>query len=157
MSVLHEQFPNKHIYFTEGSTFGIGGAAEIISFLRNWARCYNAWVTVIDHKAQPNPGPHHCSPTCIVLNSKTLELDYRFDYYMYGQFMKFIKAGAVRINSTPSSKSLPNVAFSNPDSSIVLVVANPRRKRQTITVSWKEQCLKAELVAKSVATFVWKL
>ncbi|MHC4167588.1 MAG: glycoside hydrolase family 30 protein, partial [Planctomycetota bacterium] len=89
MSALREQFPDKHVYFTEGSTFNIGGAAEIVSFLRNWARCYNAWVTIIDDKAQPNPGPHDCSPTCIVLNRRTLELEYRFDYYMYGQFSKF--------------------------------------------------------------------
>ncbi|MGA1821894.1 MAG: hypothetical protein ACMUIG_05150, partial [Thermoplasmatota archaeon] len=44
------------------STFGIAGAVEMVSFLRNWARCYNAWVTIIDHKAEPNPGPHDCSP-----------------------------------------------------------------------------------------------
>jgi O-glycosyl hydrolase len=157
MSWLHNKFPDKHIYFTEGSTFGIEGAAEIISFLRNWARCYNAWVTIIDHKAQPNPGPHDCSPTSIVLNSETLELEYRFDYYMYGHFTKFINTGAVRISSDPSSKSLPNAAFKNPDNSLVLLVANTGRKKQAITIVWRQQCLKAELDAKSIATFSWKL
>lgn len=157
MSWLHNKFPDKHVYFTEGSTFGIGGAAEIISFLRNWARSYNAWVTIIDHKAQPNPGPHDCSPTCIVLNSETLEIEFRFDYYMYGQFTKFIKAGAVRINSGSSSKSLTNVAFKNPDNSLVLVVVNTGQKKPAVTIAWKQRCLKAELDAKSMATFSWKL
>jgi glucosylceramidase len=157
MSWLHNKFPDKHIYFTEGSTFGIGGAAEIISFLRNWARSYNAWVTIIDHKAQPNPGPHDCSPTSIVLNSETLELEYRFDYYMYGQFTKFIKAGAVRINSNSSSKTLTNVAFKNPDNSLVLVVANAGRKKQAIDIVWKQRRVKTELDAQSIATFFWKL
>jgi len=135
MTWLHNKFPDKHVYFTEGSTFDIPGAVEIISYFRNWARCYNAWVTVIDHKTQPNQGPHDCSPTCIVLNSKTLELEYRFDYYMYGHFMKYIKRGAVRIESTPS-KTLPNVAFKNPDGSIVLIMVNPTKKTQQFTIGW---------------------
>jgi len=71
------------VYFTEGSVFGVEGAAQIIEFLRNGAESYNAWVTIIDDKGQPNPGPHDCSPTCIVLDSNNLTLDYRFDYYTY--------------------------------------------------------------------------
>jgi glucosylceramidase len=155
MTWLHERFPDKHVYFTEGSVFGMRGAVEIVSYLRNWARCYNAWVTVIDHEAQPNPGPHDCSPTCIVLNSKTLELEYRFDYYMYGHFMKYIDRGAVRIDST-SSKSVTNVAFKNPDGSIVLVAVNPRKKTQTLSIGWKGRGLETELAAESIATLVWK-
>jgi len=152
MSTLHERFSEKHIYFTEGSTFGIAGAAEIVSFLRNWSRCYNAWVTIIDHKAEPNPGPHDCSPTCIVLNSNTLNLEYRFDYYMYGQFMKFIRPGAVHIDSNPSTASLPNVAFRNPDGSIVLVVINPKHHKQKITIEWNHQYLTVEIDTESIAT-----
>jgi glucosylceramidase len=156
MTLLHNRFPDKRVYFTEGSTFGISGAAEIISFLRNWARCYNAWVTVIDHEAEPNPGPHDCSPTCIVLNSETLELTYRFDYWMYGQFSKFLKRGAVRIASTPSSESLPNVAFRNPDGSLVLVAVNTRHRAQAVTIRWSERQLSAVLPPRSIATFRWK-
>lgn len=153
MSILQERFPDKHIYFTEGSTFEIDGAAEIVSFLRNWARCYNAWVTIIDHEAEPNPGPHDCSPTCIVLNSDTLKLEYRFDYYMYGQFMKFIRPGAFRISSEPSTPSLPNVAFRNIDGSIVIVVINPKSHKQKINIEWNHQYLTTELDAESIATF----
>jgi glucosylceramidase len=156
MSALREQFPDKHVYFTEGSTFNIGGAAEIVSFLRNWARCYNAWVTIIDDKAQPNPGPHDCSPTCIVLNRRTLELEYRFDYYMYGQFSKFIRRGAVRIDSMPSSDSLPNVAFRNPDGTVALVVVNPTRRAKSFTVGWNKSHFASQLDAGSLATYLWR-
>ena len=155
MTWLHEKFPDKHVYFTEGSVFDMTGAVEIISYFRNWARCYNAWVTVIDHEAQPNPGPHDCSPTSIVLNSDTLELEYRFDYYMYGHFMKFIERRAVRIGST-SSKSLPNVAFKNPDGAIVLVVANPGKETQEFSIGYKKVALQAKLTPESIATFAWK-
>lgn len=155
MTWLHERFPDKHVYFTEGSVFDLTGAVEIVSYLRNWARCYNAWVTVIDHRAQPNRGPHHCSPTCIVLNSDTLELEYRFDYYMYGHFMKYIDRGAVRIGST-SSKKTPNVALRNPDGSIVLVVVNPAGSARRLSIGWKNRGLNMELAGRSVATLLWK-
>ena len=155
MTTLHEKFPDKHVYFSEGSVFGMEGAAQIIAFLRHWARSYNAWVTIIDHKAQPNPGPHGCSPTCIVLNRDTLALEYRFDYYMYGQFMKFIRPGAVRIHSDPSSESLPNVAVRNADGTVVLVVANLKKRPARFAVAWGDGAVDAELDGESIATFRW--
>jgi len=156
MTAFHEKFPAKHVYFTEGSTFGVSGAAGIISFLRNWARSYNAWVTMIDHRRKPNPGPHACSPTCVVLNSETLELDYRFDYYMYGQFMKFIQPGAVRVASTESAKLPPNVAFRNPDGDLLLIAANPEGRALDFAVAWNHRALSVSLAPKSLATLTWK-
>jgi glucosylceramidase len=74
MSKLHREFPGKSVYFTEGSVYGAAGAGEMIEYFRNWARSYNAWVTVIDHQGKPNvSGFHDCDPTIIVLNRETLE------------------------------------------------------------------------------------
>lgn len=108
---------------------------------------------IIDHKAQPNPGPHDCSPTCIVLNRDTLALDYRFDYYMYGQFMKFIRPGAMRIHSDLPSEALPNIAVRNSDGAIVLVVANLKDRPAQFAVAWGDRHLTATLDGESVATF----
>lgn len=155
MTAVHERFPDKHVYFSEGSVFDMEGAAQIIAFLRNWARSYNAWVIMIDHRGQPNPGPHDCSPTCIVLNSDDLTLDYRFDYYMYGQFMKFIRPGAVRIQSSPSSKQLPNVAVQHPDGTIALVVANLKTAPVAFDIECDNRHLTAKTDGNSVATYVW--
>jgi O-glycosyl hydrolase len=155
MTQLHSEFPDKHVYFAEGSVFGMKGARQIIEFLRHWACSYNAWVTIIDHTGQPNPGPHGCSPTCIVLNSDTLKLDYRFDYYMYGQFMRYIRPGAMRIQSDVPSKSLPNVAVRNRDGSIVLVVANLKSEPVSFGIRWAGRHATAQLDGESVATFRW--
>ena len=155
MMTLSNKFPGKHVYFTEGSVFGVEGASQIVEFLRNGARSYNAWVTVIDHKGQPNPGPHGCSPTCIVLNSDSLALDYRFDYFMYGQFMKFIRPGAVRVHSDEPSGPLPNCAVRNPDGSIVLVVVNRKAQPTRFDIEWNNQHLSTEISGSSVATYRW--
>jgi glucosylceramidase len=156
MSKLHREFPDKPVYFTEGSVYGAKGATEIISYFRNWSRSYNAWVTLIDHRGKPNvSGFHDCDPTIIVLNRDTLQLEYRADYYIYGQFMRFIPAGAVRIESTPSALLPPNVAFKNPDGSLLLVVANAESKPRQVTVASNHGMFTADLAAKSVATFRW--
>lgn len=155
MSWLQKRFPDKHLYFTEGSTYGAKGAAEIISYFRNGSRSYNAWVTLIDRHGQPNPGPHDCDPTCIVLDPDMGEVEVRFDYYMYGQFMKFIRPEAVRIDSTSGSRVPPNVAFRQPDGSLILVAANPGPRTRPLVVEWQNRRFSADLGPNSVATFTW--
>jgi len=156
MGAFAAEFPDKPVYFTEGSVFGLRGAVRIIGFFNNMARSYNAWVTMIDHNAQPNNGPHHCSPTCIVLNSDTLELEYRFDYYVYGHFSKFIERGAVRLGSTPGDRSFANVAFRNPDGSLVMVVVNNSSQDRAFQVRCAGKTMQAGLGPASMATYVWR-
>ncbi len=156
MARLQREFPAKSLYFTEGSVYGAQGAAEIIAYFRNGSRSYNAWVTVIDHEGKPNvSGFHDCDPTIVVLNRDTLELEYRADYYIYGQFMKFIPPGAVRIPTSASGGALPQVAFRAPGGSLVVVVANPGGKPRDVTIAWRTRVFTATLAAKSVATFRW--
>jgi len=155
MTVLHTEFPNKNIYFTEGSTFRTYGALRIISFFRNWAQSYNAWVTMLDQNGKPNNGPFRAGATCIVMNSDDLTLNYRFDHYMYGQFMKFVKRGAVRIYSDEGSGTFGNVAFKNPDGTIVLIGANADAAEIQFKVASNGLMIKPTLGARSVATYVW--
>ncbi|MBL9135100.1 MAG: hypothetical protein JNK85_04495 [Verrucomicrobiales bacterium] len=155
MSRLRREFPGKSIYFTEGSVYGVQGAVEMIKYFRNWARSYNAWVTLIDHRGKPNvSGFHDCDPTMVVLNRDTLSTEYRADYYIYGQFMKFIQRGAVRIGSSPGN--FANIAFRNPDGTQVLIVAHPHGMERRLAVAWDGQSFAVTLGPKSIATFVWK-
>lgn len=153
-SILHNEFPDKHIYFTEGSTFYTRGAIKIIDIFRNWSRSYNLWVICLDWQRKPNRGPHHASPTMIVLTPEN-KIEYRYDYYMYGQFMKFVRRGSYRIYSTPGDRYLNNVAFVNPDGKIVLITANAGIEAKTIGVKCGEISFEYELPPKSVITFVW--
>ena len=157
MSTLHREFPDKPIYFTEGSVYGAAGAAEIISYFRNWSCSYNAWVTMIDHQGKPNiSGFHDCDPTIIVLNRESLQTDYRADYYIYGQFMKFIQPGAVRIASSGSTQLPPNVALKNPDGCFVLVAANPLTEPRDLSIAWNGKFVTMTLAEKSVVTLTWR-
>ncbi|GMU91005.1 MAG: glucosylceramidase [Candidatus Hydrogenedentota bacterium] len=157
MSALHDEFPDKQIFFSEGSVYGTRGALQIISYFRNWAQSYNAWVTVIDQDAKPNNGPHECDPTVIVLDTRDMSLEYRNDYYIYGQFMKFIQRGAARIDSTPGEGPFNNVAFKNPDGSIVVIVANDTAAIQPLSISCGETRFGHSLTPYSVATYRFRI
>ncbi len=152
---FHEEFPQKDIYFTEGSVFRSRGAVQLIGILRNWARSYNAWVLMLDEHRKPNRGPHSASATCIELKDD-LTTEYRLDYYLYGQFMKFIPRGALRIASTEGDRSFGNVAYKTPDGAVVLVAANSGKDGVHFKVRCGRRQFDASLAPRSVATYRWR-
>ncbi len=152
---FHNEFPEKPLYFTEGSAPGVRGAMRIISLLRNWCRSYNAWVIMIDYDGNPNNGPFKTKRTCVQPRRDGSGVDYHFTYYSYGQFMKFVKRGADRIDSTEGTRTFNNVAFKNPDGEIVLVVANWESEPVTFEVVYGKQMFSTTIPAKSVATYTW--
>lgn len=154
MSLFHAEFPDTPLYFTEGSVFGTLGGIRLVNYLRNWASGYNGWVTMIDTMGKPNNGPFRATATCIMLDAETLTVQYRFDYYLYGHFMKFVQRGAVRVESGPASTRPANVAFLNPDRTIALVAVNPGSQR-SFSIGHAGQVLQTTLPARSIATFVW--
>ncbi len=155
-STLREEFPDKHIYFSEGSTFRTTGAVRIINILRHWSRSYNAWVIMLDEHRKPNNGPHSASATCVELKDD-LSVEYRFDYYMYGQFMKFIPRGSLRIESSEAERFFAQVAFKTPDGAIVLVAANAGSADRPFTVRCGDDAFTTVLAPKSVATYRWRM
>ena len=155
MSIFHQEFQGTPIHFTEGSVFGIKGGVELIEKLRNWASSYNAWVTILDDDGKPNNGPFEASRTIITLNPKTRKAKEHFDFFLYGQFMKFIQRGAVRVDSQASRNEIANIAFRNPDGMIVLVVVNTQSREQSVGLVYAGSTAAAQVPGKSVATFVW--
>jgi len=155
-SAFQREFPDKHIYFTEGSVFGTLGALQLIDILRHDARSYNAWVIMLDEHRRPNRGPHDASATCIELLDDG-SVRYNDDYSMQGQFMKFIRRGAIRLESAaPRVRGFGHVAFLNPDGHVVLIAANAGAVASGFAVNAGGRQFETELPAKSVATYVWK-
>jgi O-glycosyl hydrolase len=177
MTEVHNQFPDKDIFFTETSTFGSRGAVKIVDIFRNWARSYNAWVVMLDSNLQPNSGPFKPSPTMVILNATTLEIEYNTEYFIYGQFSKFIRRGAIRIGSetfnstshfssmettSDSYSDLAHVAFVNDPAvsgldNYVLVIVNKAKKPTTVQLRWMSMVAAVNIPASSTNTFTWSL
>ena len=155
MSTFHAEFPHTPIHFTEGSVFGFDGAGQLLDRLRHWASSYNAWVTMLDEAGKPNNGPFPATHAIVKLNTKTLQPEYLLEYYVYGQFMKFVARGAVRIGSQCSRPGLKQVAFRNPDGKLVLVLVHEGTEETGFGVQASNQRFTARVPGKSINTFVW--
>jgi glucosylceramidase len=65
-------------------------------------------------------------------------VEYTAEYYTRGQFTKFVTNGALRIDSDDNPKVL-NVAFQNPNGSLVLIAFNDTTETQRCKIVWHER------------------
>jgi glucosylceramidase len=79
------------------------------------------------------------------------------EYYILGHISKFVAPGAHRIDSnTFGPGSIEDVAFQNPDGSIVVLVLNSAAAQNTFSIRFKGNAFSYSLPAGALATFVWK-
>ncbi len=174
MGKFHRMFPEKSIYFTEGSLFWLWGASRLISYFKNWSRSYSGWVPFIDTAGRPNLGPFKAKRSLLQPVAPGIEVDIddslpeehahplpgileRFEYYIISHFSRFILRGAVRIASTNRTPPLTaEVSFKNPDGTIVSIVVNRRHKSVQVALSWRGHYVDVVLPRQSIATLRWQ-
>lgn len=166
-SQVKQAYPAKDIWFTECSgTVGSSFAGDLvwnaenllIGATRNWARGVTLWNLALDQNSGPqNGGCSACRGVVTVDDSVSPPLITRnVEYYVLGHLGKFVPAGAERIESnTYGPGSLEDVAFRNPDGSIVLLVLNAASGSSTFAVTWNGGNFTDTLPAGAVATYVW--
>jgi len=93
---------------------------------------------------------HHCAQLQVTSDRLPSGL------YIYGQFMKFIQPGAVRIASSGSTHLPPNVALKNPHGCFVLVAADPRTEPRDPSIAWNGKFVTMSLAEKSAVTLTWR-
>jgi glucosylceramidase len=159
MTLFRNEFPSHKIHFSEGSYLGASGAIEMVKLLRNWASSYNAWVTILDSNLMPNNGPFDSDVTIITLDAKTKKPIFNSDFYMYGQFMKFIERGSIRIETFDHSdlSDFAHVGFLSPDNEIVLILASDSNYTRKFEIRFMDKAFVAEIPFNSTVTFKWKI
>jgi glucosylceramidase len=167
MTKIHEEFPQKDEWVTEssGGTWQKGNvfddeAAELIAVTRNWAKSYILWALATNEKHGPVVGG--CD-TCRGLVTIDLSdpakpsVKPELDYYVLGHASKFLLPGAVRIASDePAGTKLKDVAFRNPNGTVVLYTLNAGTAGQELRIGFHGKTATTTLPAGAVATFVWK-
>ena len=168
-TTVHNAYPNKDTYFTECSGTQSANPANtfadsldwqtenlIIGATRNWAKTVATWNMALN----PSGGPSMNCTTCtgvVTVDNSADTATYNAEYYVLGQASKFVKPGAVRIDSnTFGSGNLEDVAFRNPDGSNALIVLNAdTSSAHTFNVDENGQYFTYTLPARAVATFTW--
>jgi glucosylceramidase len=163
---VHDAHPDKDVYFTECS----GGewapkfadnlkwtvANLVIGATRNWARGVAMWNLALDENHGPHLGGCGNCRGIVTINSKTGAVTRNVEYYAFAHASKFVARGAYRIESNEPNAELPNVAFRNPDGSLVLIVLNSSVSPQRIAVRDGFASFSYSMPAEAVATFVWR-
>lgn len=158
MSEIHAAYPEKPIYLTERSLWGTAGADRMAQYFRNYASSYNAWVTMLDSKIGTHQWLGQPGPTMLVQDADKPNRFWRTpEFNLLAQYSRFVERGAYRIGSTYGSpETVTNVAFRNPDGSLVMVVINQTAEEQTFRVLCEGKQFTAALPAGTVGTYRWQ-
>ncbi len=169
-NTVHDDYPHVGTYFTECSPTTADNASDtfadtldwdtenlFIDATRDWAKTVTTWNMALDPSGGPSMNCTNCQGLVTVDNSAN-SVTYNAPYYATGQVSKFVKPGAVRIDSnTFGSGNIEDVAFRNPDGSTALVVLNAdTSSAQTFGVSENGRSFTYTVPAGAVATFTWR-
>lgn len=163
-TTVHDAYPDKGIYFTEGSdgTWNDGGFSGdlirngtfMVETLRHWAKTVVKWNLALDeHNGPKIAGGCDTCYGVITINQATRQVTPRPHYYALGHASKFLRPRAVRIAG--GDGDLPSVAFKNTDGSLVLYVVNPASSAETLKLEWNGQWVISAVPARSITTFRW--
>ncbi len=167
-AVMQEFFPEKGLWFTEcsgtvGSQFGgdLGWNTDhlTIGSVRGGAKSVVLWNMALDQNSGPvnGKGCQNCRGVVTIDTSTTpATVSFNVEYYVLAQAAKFVVPGARRIDSNSfGSGSIEDVAFKNPDGSIVALVYNSASTPGAFSIAWNNQNFSYTLPAGAVATFKW--
>ena len=164
-SELHERFPTLAIWMTEcsGGSWQRGNLLDeqvrlIIDSTRNWSQSVILWNLALDQNHEPHLGGcKNCRGVITVKDADGAgEAVPTVDFTALAHVSKFVRPGARRIESnTFGPGSLEDVAFRNPDGSLVLLVLNSGSKPVTFNLGWDKKYAVYTLPRNSAATFTW--
>ncbi len=170
LTELHNRYPDLPIWMTEicwvkvpikefsdGEYWG----NMIMNDMKNWVSGWIYWNMILDNGGGPwltsvehgDPDNNRQHPV-VIINRDTKEVTYTGLYYYLTHFSKFVKPGAVRINTTGGSDKLNFAAFKNTDGSIVLNIIN-NGDETDCNIKWMNKSALQKLKAHSITTLKW--
>ncbi|MEO6732470.1 MAG: glycoside hydrolase family 30 beta sandwich domain-containing protein [Ferruginibacter sp.] len=161
LSIVHDAFPDKKVYFTEQWTSSTGDFAGdlkwhvknvIIGSMRNWSSNALEWNLANDGYYGPhtNGGCTTCKGALTIGGSVTRNVA----YYIIAHASKFLPAGSVRIGSNVFT-DLSSVAFKTPSGTKVLIVENDGTTAVTFNIQFNNKWVTSSLPAGGVGTYTW--
>ncbi|WP_160684606.1 glycoside hydrolase family 30 beta sandwich domain-containing protein [Clostridium sp. C2-6-12] len=162
-SRVHEEFPDKHIIFTEGCQEGgvkLGSwdtgeryGRNIIGDLNNYIEAWIDWNIVLDETG----GPNHVNNLCdapVIVDSKTKEVHYNSSFFYIAHFSKFIKRNAKRVYSEVSGENIYSVSCLNENNTLCTVIMNENSEDKLINLEINNTNMIIQLKANSIYTIV---
>jgi glucosylceramidase len=120
------------------------------------------WNTILDETGGPwavspahgNPDPNVQHPVVIV-NKSTHEITYTGTYWYLAHFSKFVRPGAIRLETTGAAKGVRVMTFATPEGGYVAQLLNSRSASGDVNLQAKGKTVRLSLPARSITTLVW--
>ncbi|MBZ5544911.1 MAG: hypothetical protein LAO07_14720, partial [Acidobacteriia bacterium] len=102
-----------------------------------------------------NPDPNVQHPV-VVINRETKQVTYTALYYYLAHFSKFVRPGAVRVETKGAIKGVRCLTFKAPEGGMVAELLNSRKTDATVGLEAGGRSLSVALPALSITTLEWK-
>ncbi|WP_146084880.1 RICIN domain-containing protein [Rathayibacter sp. AY1E2] len=170
LSEFQVKYPGVPLHLTERTYYGVtgernavdgsqqAGVTRVMDFFRNGLTSWTYWLSFFDTNGEPNTGPLRAECCSLPVTAAPGALDaytLNRDYYLYGQFSRYVTPGSVRIGSDQTSRDVTNVAFRTPTGTIVVVVANRAASARSVTITSPDGVVTDTIPAAAVATYRW--
>jgi len=120
------------------------------------------WNAILDETGGPwaaspvhgNPDPNAQHPV-VIINKTTHEITYTGTYWYLAHFSKFVRPGAVRVETTGKAKGVRVMTFRTLEGGHVAQILNSLKKDTAVNLESKGKTLHLTLPARSITTAAW--
>jgi glucosylceramidase len=120
------------------------------------------WNAILDETGGPwavspvhgNPDPNIQHPV-VIINKKTHEVTYTGTYYYLAHFSKFVRPGAVRVQTTGKAPGIRVMSFLSADGEIIAQVLNSTTSDAPVNLLYKGRKLQLNAPARSISSVMW--
>jgi glucosylceramidase len=100
----------------------------------------------------PDPNEQH---SVVVINRQTKQVSYTGLYYYLTHFSKFIRPGAVRVDTSGAVDGVRVMSFRNPDGNFIAELMNSRKEDVEVSLLFHRRTVRITLPAVSITTATW--
>jgi glucosylceramidase len=144
--------------FADGDVWG----NIIFSDLEAGTSAWLYWNAILDETGGPwavspvhgNPDPNIQHPV-VIINKITHEITYTGTYYYLAHFSKFVRPGAVRMQTTGKASGVRVISFRAPEGGIVAEVLNSNSSDSAVNLVYKGRTIRFTAPARSISTLMW--
>jgi glucosylceramidase len=144
--------------FDDGDVWG----NIIFSDLEAGTSAWLYWNAILDETGGPwaispvhgNPDPNIQHPV-VIINKNTHEITYTGTYYYLAHFSKFVRPGAVRLQTSGTANGVRVMAFQSPEGGFVVQLLNSLEQESAVNLVSKGRTLNLALPARSINTLTW--
>jgi glucosylceramidase len=144
--------------FEDGDVWG----NIIFSDLEAGTSAWLYWNAILDETGGPwatspihgNPDPNIQHPV-VIINKTTHEITYTGTYYYLAHFSKFVRPGAVRLQTKGNTTGVRVMAFQTPEGGFVAQFLNSLDQETVVNLMSKGRSLHLTLPARSITTATW--